>query len=144
MVLEKKCACQVISASSGLNALELLGDYTPDVVISDIKMPDLDGFGVLSLLRSEGNPVPVVMCSGSALQNDIDRAYAGGCSGYLEKPTTLEDYRAMAGAIPPWRFRGGAPGIGSSSPWAMRPRHAKNAKAAAPAVCWNSALRGRG
>ena len=41
LVLEKKCACQVNSASSGLNALELLGDYTPDVVISDIKMPDL-------------------------------------------------------------------------------------------------------
>ena len=47
LVLEKKCACQVISASSGLNALELLGDYTPDVVISDIKMPDLDGLQLL-------------------------------------------------------------------------------------------------
>ncbi len=54
---------------------------------------------ILSLLRSEGNPVPIVMCSGSALQKDIDRAYAGGCSGYVEKPATMEDYRIMAGAI---------------------------------------------
>jgi len=81
----------------------------PDLVVLDVKMPDLDGFGVLSLLRGEGNPVPIVMCSGSALQKDVDRAYAGGCSGYVEKPSTLEDYRAMAGAIVEYWRRGELP-----------------------------------
>ena len=61
------------------------------------------------MLRGEGNPVPVVMCSGSALQKDVDRAYASGCSGYVEKPTTLEDYRAMAGAILDYWRRGELP-----------------------------------
>ncbi len=90
-------------------ALDRIRSEKPDLVVLDVKMPDLDGFGVLSLLRSEGNPVPVVMCSGSALQKDIDRAYAGGCSGYIEKPTTLEDYRAMAGAIVEYWRRGELP-----------------------------------
>jgi CheY-like chemotaxis protein len=80
-------------------ALERIRAEKPDLVVLDVKMPDIDGFTVLSMLRGEGNPVPVVMCSGSALQKDVDRAYASGCSGYVEKPTTLEDYRAMAGAV---------------------------------------------
>ncbi|HVY87624.1 MAG TPA: response regulator [Hyphomonadaceae bacterium] len=91
-------------------ALDRIRVEKPDLVMLDVKMPDLDGFGVLALLRGEGNPVPVVMCSGSALQRDVDRAYAGGCSGYVEKPTTLEDYRAMAGAIVDYWRLGELPG----------------------------------
>jgi two-component system, OmpR family, response regulator len=82
----------------------------PDLIVLDVKMPDIDGFEVLAMLRGEGNLVPVVMCSGSALQKDVDRAYAGGCNGYLEKPTTLEDYRAMAGAVVDYWRRGELPG----------------------------------
>ncbi len=90
-------------------ALDRIRMEKPDLVVLDVKMPDLDGFGVLSLLRGEGNPVPVVMCSGSALQKDVDRAYANGCSGYVEKPSTLEDYRAMARAILDYWRRGELP-----------------------------------
>jgi CheY-like chemotaxis protein len=43
--------------------------------------------------------VPVVMCSGSVLQQDIDRAYMAGCNGYIEKPATLSAYREMAHAV---------------------------------------------
>ncbi len=90
-------------------ALDRIRAEKPDLVMLDVKMPDLDGFGVLSLLRGEGNSVPIVMCSGSAQQKDVDRAYAGGCSGYVEKPSTLEDYRAMAGAIVEYWRRGELP-----------------------------------
>jgi CheY-like chemotaxis protein len=101
-----------VSVSSEIKpatALDRIRAEKPDLVVLDVKMPDLDGFGLLSVLRGEGNPVPVVMCSGSALQKDVDRAYAGGCSGYIEKPTTLEDYRAMAGAIVEYWRRGELP-----------------------------------
>lgn len=80
-------------------ALVRIRNEKPDLVVLDVKMPDLDGFGLLSVLRAEGNSVPVVMCSGSALQKDVDRAYTAGCSGYIEKPTTLADYREMAHAV---------------------------------------------
>lgn len=90
-------------------ALERIRAEKPDLVLLDVKMPEIDGFTVLSVLRGEGNPVPVVMCSGSALQKDVDRAYATGCSGYVEKPATLEDYRAMAGAVVEYWRRGELP-----------------------------------
>jgi CheY-like chemotaxis protein len=80
-------------------ALDRIRTEKPDLVMLDIKMPELDGITVLSMLRGEGNPVPVVMCSGSARQADIDNAYAQGCSGYVEKPASMEDYRSMAGVI---------------------------------------------
>lgn len=80
-------------------AIVRIRNEKPDLVVLDVKMPELDGFDVLSLLRGEGNVVPVVMCSGSSLQKDIDRAYASGCNGYVTKPASLDDYRAMAGRV---------------------------------------------
>jgi CheY-like chemotaxis protein len=99
----------VASELKPVTALDRIRSEKPDLVVLDVKMPDLDGFGLLSMLRGEGNPVPVVMCSGSALQKDVDRAYATGCSGYIEKPATLEEYRAMAGSIVEYWSRGELP-----------------------------------
>ncbi len=92
-------------------ALNRIRNEKPDLVVLDVKMPGLDGFSVLAALRGEGNVVPVVMCSGSALQRDVDRAYASGCSGYMEKPSTLEDYRSMAGSILDYWRRAEMPGM---------------------------------
>ncbi|MDP3739493.1 MAG: response regulator [Hyphomonadaceae bacterium] len=92
-----------------VTALGRIRKEMPDLVMLDIKMPDLDGFGLLAMLRGEGNFVPIVMCSGSTRQKDVDRAYAEGCNGYVEKPSTLEDYRSMAGAIVDYWRRGELP-----------------------------------
>ena len=109
LAFEAQDGVNVSRETKPVSAVGRIRTEKPDVVILDVKMPDLDGFGVLSLLRSEGNTVPVVMCSGSALQKDVNRAYAGGCSGYIEKPVTLEGYRTMAGAIVEYWRRGELP-----------------------------------
>ena len=44
-----------------VQTLDRIREEKPDLVMLDVKMPDLDGFGVLSMLRGEGNPVPIVM-----------------------------------------------------------------------------------
>lgn len=82
----------------------------PDLILLDIKMPEIDGFTLLTDLRDNGNLSPVLMCSGSAQQSDIDRAYALGCNGYLVKPTGLDGYRAMAGSIVDYWRRSELPG----------------------------------
>lgn len=89
----------VMGETNPRTAVVRIRDEKPDLVVLDVKMPELDGFGVLSALRAEGNAVPVVMCSGSSLQKDIDRAYASGCNGYVTKPESLQDYRSMAERI---------------------------------------------
>lgn len=99
----------VSGETAPIKALERIRSEKPDLIMLDIKMPELDGFGLLAHLRGEGNPAPVVMCSGSALQKDVDRAYALGCNGYIEKPATLDGYRTMAGAIVEYWRRGELP-----------------------------------
>jgi CheY-like chemotaxis protein len=99
----------VSAETASVKALDRIRNEKPDLILLDIKMPDMDGFGVLARLRGEGNAAPVVMCSGSALQKDVDRAYALGCNGYVEKPTTLDGYRSMAGAIVEYWRRGELP-----------------------------------
>lgn len=101
----------VTSETEPLKALDRIRAEKPDLIMLDIKMPELDGFGLLARLRGEGNASPVVMCSGSALQKDVDRAYALGCNGYVEKPTSLKSYRALAGSIVDYWRRSELPSV---------------------------------
>lgn len=109
LAFQSQGSVTVSAETAPMKALDRIRREKPDLILLDIKMPELDGFGLLAHLRGEGNPAPVVMCSGSALQKDVDRAYALGCNGYVEKPTTLEGYRSMAGAIVEYWRRGELP-----------------------------------
>jgi len=107
--LEAEGGVCVSSETEPARALERIRQERPSLILLDIKMPGLDGFSVLSLLRGEGNTSPIVMFSGSARQADVDRAYALGCNGYVQKPSTIEDYRALASAIVTYWRRGELP-----------------------------------
>ena len=89
----------VDSETLAIAAVDRIGKEKPDLILLDIKMPELDGFGVLAYLRGAGIFTPVIMFSGSAREVDIDKAYALGCNGYVEKPNSIEDYKTMANAI---------------------------------------------
>jgi len=97
--LESEGAVHVSSEMVPLHALTRIREEKPSLVVLDIKMPGLDGFDLLTQLRTSGNAVPVIMLSGSVRQHDIDRAYALGCSGYFQKPLSLAAYRVLAGAV---------------------------------------------
>lgn len=99
MALEAEGGVKVSAETVSARAIERIRREQPELVLLDIKMPDVDGFTVLSLLRSEGNRAPVVMLSGSGRQTDIDRAYALGCNGYLQKPNSVAEYRQLASTI---------------------------------------------
>jgi CheY-like chemotaxis protein len=66
--------------------------HYPSFILTDLKMPRLDGFGVLEFLK--GNPewavIPVIVLSGSADPDDIKRSYQMGASSYHIKPATSE------------------------------------------------------
>lgn len=79
-------------------------ELLPDVLLLDLKMPGLDGFGVLSWLREHApfDHLPVVVFSGSDQPVDIDRALALGAARYLVKPNRLQDMIQMVSGI--YRF----------------------------------------
>jgi DNA-binding NtrC family response regulator len=86
LILEKKCACDVIAASSGLMALELLGDRKPDVVVTDIKMPDLDGLQLLAKIRAYDQTISVIIMTGYGTIDIAVQALKNGAYDFLQKP----------------------------------------------------------
>lgn len=92
----------VEEASSGLLALAMLASPPrPDVVVLDVQMPEMDGWQTLAAIRSEptlGN-LPVVLCTVKAGPDDIERAWLGGCDGYVVKPFDIGELLAQVDLV---------------------------------------------
>jgi CheY-like chemotaxis protein len=94
MVLEK-CGYAVFEAGDGLEALRLAPEVAPDLIILDLHMPGLDGFGVIGELRRDGRfaATPVMALTASAMQGDRERALSAGFTAYISKPIPLNTLR---------------------------------------------------
>ena len=79
---------RAVLASNGVGAVKLLKRARPDLIILDLRMPRMDGFQLLELLKKyeTSASIPVVVLSGSSSLFDIDRALRLGISDYLVKP----------------------------------------------------------
>ena len=86
LVIEKKCSCDVISALSGLAALEHLQNCRPEVILSDIKMPDLDGLELLNKVQEHDATISVVIMTGHGTIDMAVRALKDGAYDFLQKP----------------------------------------------------------
>lgn len=77
-------------AEDGLIALNMLKNAKFDFVVSDINMPNMDGFGLLSAIKKDDSlkHLPVLMVTAEARKEDIVRAAQEGASGYIVKPFT--------------------------------------------------------
>ena len=76
---------QVIEAENGLHALDQIRQFTPDLVVMDVMMPEMDGFETLKLLR-EISTVPVILLTVRDDEEDITRGLALGADDYITKP----------------------------------------------------------
>ena len=78
----------VATAKDGLDAIEVLNTFTPDVILLDIEMPRMDGFEFASHVRHGSNvpDVPIVMITSRTGDKHRERADAIGVQGYLGKP----------------------------------------------------------
>lgn len=79
---------EVVEADDGEEALAKMEEATPDLVLLDINMPVLDGFGALRRLRE--NPrfcrLPVLAVTAYAMKEDREKIIAAGFDSYLSKP----------------------------------------------------------
>jgi DNA-binding response OmpR family regulator len=90
--LEKE-GYKVESAAGGEEALEKVIDYSPDLIILDIMMPEMDGWEVLRLLKSNPLTVNIPICILTAKSEIRDMMYATqkGASDYITKPFTSKE-----------------------------------------------------
>jgi len=86
--LLKDNGLEVTTANDGVEALDQLKDYRPDIVVMDIVMPRMNGYELCRKLKSDPNTktVPVVMCSTKG--EDFDRHWGmkQGADAYISKP----------------------------------------------------------
>ena len=76
------------SAVDGREGVDIYPDVAPDVVITDINMPNLDGFGVIEELRGEGinSKVPILVLTTESAADMKSRARSAGATGWITKP----------------------------------------------------------
>jgi len=74
-------------AKDGAEAVALAERLRPHVVLLDISMPVLDGFGAAEQIAALADPPAILMLTGSSATQDVDRARRLGASGYVTKDT---------------------------------------------------------
>jgi two-component system cell cycle response regulator DivK len=77
----------VLEAANGAQAVEIYRTRRPDLVLMDLSMPVLDGYGATQLIREiDGDAVPIIALSAHATRDHRKRAAAVGFNDYLTKP----------------------------------------------------------
>lgn len=89
---------EIVEAENGLAGVQTAREQRPDLVIMDIQMPVLDGFGALKLLREQEatRAIKVIALTSFAMVGDQERIMQAGFDGYLSKPI---DTRALPVAV---------------------------------------------
>ena len=82
-----------LTAADGVEALELMASHKPDLIISDIMMPRMDGYAFFEALKDvrEWSTIPFIFLSARGEKMDIRRGYRMGADRYLVKPLEIED-----------------------------------------------------
>jgi two-component system KDP operon response regulator KdpE len=89
---------EVLTASRGDQALSMLQEQTPDLVVLDVMMPDMDGFETLRRIR-EQSQVPVVMLTARGSDADKLRGLQSGADDYITKPFNPDELEARIAAV---------------------------------------------
>jgi two-component system KDP operon response regulator KdpE len=89
---------QVVEAFNGRQAIQKLRDTTPDLILLDVMMPDLDGFEVLETIR-EGSSVPVIMLTAKGEEDDRVRGLELGADDYITKPFSPREMVSRVKAV---------------------------------------------
>jgi CheY-like chemotaxis protein len=87
----KPLGFRIVEASNGREGLEEVAEKTPDLVITDIVMPEMDGYVFARKVReSYSQELPIIAASASVSLGDQSLAIAAGCNDFLEKPVDME------------------------------------------------------
>jgi two-component system OmpR family response regulator len=85
---------EAVTAHTGEEALRRAAEFGPDIVVLDVMLPDVDGFGVLERLRRNGTDVPVVFLTARDAVADRVAGLTRGGDDYLVKPFAVEELMA--------------------------------------------------
>jgi CheY-like chemotaxis protein len=92
---------EVLDAEDGLRGIALAMKQRPEVIVLDLMMPVMDGYGVLDELAKDPRTasVPVVVLSAKAIPDEADRVTAAGARRFLEKPFDPDELASELAAL---------------------------------------------
>jgi CheY-like chemotaxis protein len=88
-----------IGAEDGRRGLHLAKEFSPDLILCDVRMPELDGYELLKALRQDPltATVPFIFLTAETIQNVVSKGQLLGANGYLAKPfTTVQLLEAVS------------------------------------------------
>ncbi len=89
---------RVLQAANGLEALDQIEREVPDLVVLDLRLPDIDGYEVCRRIR-ESSSVPVIMLTARAEDHEKVRGLQAGADDYVTKPFSAEELLARVAAV---------------------------------------------
>lgn len=95
--LLKSFGVEVTLARNGLQACDLAAAESFDLILMDMQMPELDGYGATRKLRDTGYRSPIVALTANAMADDRAKCIAAGCDDYLAKPIVMDRLKAILG-----------------------------------------------
>ncbi len=92
---------RVIEAGNGRETIDKVAAGPADLLLLDIHMPELDGFGVVRELRRDPrfHKLPIVALTASAMRGDAEQALTAGFDAYLAKPYEISDVLALVNRV---------------------------------------------
>ena len=89
---------EVFTASDGVEALQMVRQHNPDLVLLDIMMPNMDGYQFISHLRRESS-TPVIMITAKQQEIDVIKGFDYGADDYITKPFKLRELLVRMRAV---------------------------------------------
>lgn len=94
-----KSGYQVAGVSNGREALRALEESYFDLIISDIMMPEMDGYALVESLREAGHHLPVLMITAKTSFDDMRQGFLSGTDDYMVKPVNVNEMVLRVGAL---------------------------------------------
>lgn len=100
-LLSKNLGYEVVFFENGKEALYHIqsDSIVPDLILTDIQMPVMDGFEFIKILRGNGNStiknIPVYAVTAMAMEGDKEKIISHGFNGYIAKPINTREVRAL-------------------------------------------------
>jgi two-component system cell cycle response regulator DivK len=92
-ILEKH-GYEVLQALNGMDGIEKVKKTSPDLILLDIQLPEMNGYEVARELRKipESKVIPIIAITSYAMAGDREKALEAGCTGYLTKPINPDTF----------------------------------------------------
>ena len=84
---------EIIPAINGTEGLSKAYNLLPDLIITDINLPDIDGYEITDTLKrnNKTSHIPIVAMTANVMKKDRESVFQAGCDGYISKPIDIDD-----------------------------------------------------